>query len=61
MAKVLISKANNTNQKFGSLNSSSRPNGLFKPMRFVKLVFTNVEVLELCGKIPGKGIVSNEL
>ena len=48
LAKVLISKVNNTNQKCICLNCSSRPNGLFKPMRFVTLVFTNVEVLELC-------------
>ena len=47
LAKVLISKVNNTNQKCICLNCSSRPNGLFKPMRFVK--------------IPAKGIVSNEL
>ena len=36
LAKVLISKINDANQTLINLNSSLRPKGLFKTMRFVE-------------------------
>ena len=66
LAKVLISKINDANQTIIGLNSSFRPKGLFKTMRFVKRGLLTVKLkcqicAKLCGEIPDKGIISNKL
>ena len=66
LAKVLISKINDADQTLIGLNSSFRSKGLSKIMGFMKSALSTVKsnariVRNLCGKIPDKGIISNDL
>ena len=44
LAKVLISKINDAKQTLIGLNSSFRPKGLFKTMRFVKRALLTIKL-----------------
>ena len=66
LAKVLISKIYDADQTLIGLNSSFRSKGLSKIMGFMKSALSTVKsnariVRNLCGKIPDKGIISNDL
>ena len=65
LAKVL-SKINDADQTLIGLNSSFRSKGLSKTMGFMKSALSTVKsntriARNLCGKIPDKGIISNNL